>query len=102
MTAQLREYLIAEGHLEDFVAAWLAGVVPLRRRLGFRIEGAWTVPAERRFVWILAHDADEDEFVTLSDAYYASSERAAVNPDPAQWVEESRQTFVRQILPLDP
>ena len=101
MTLQLREYVIAEGHLEDFVVAWLDGVVPLRERLGFRIQGAWTVPAERRFVWILAHDADEEEFGTLNDAYYASSERAAVEPDPAQWVEESRQTFVRPILPMD-
>jgi hypothetical protein len=102
MTIQLREYVIAEGHLEDFVAAWLAGVVPLRQRLGFRIEGAWTVPAERRFVWLLGHDADEDEFERLNEAYYASSDRAAVDPDPAQWVEESRQTFVHQILPARP
>ena len=99
MTLQLREYIIVEGHLEDFVAAWVAGVVPLRERLGFRIEGAWTNASERRFVWLLGHDADEDEFERLNDAYYASSERAAVDPDPAQWVEESRQTFVHPILP---
>jgi hypothetical protein len=99
MTLQLREYVIAEGHLEDFVAAWLAGVVPLRLRLGFRIEGAWTDPSERRFVWLLGHDGDEDEFERLNAAYYASPERAAVDPDPAQWVDQSRQTFVRSILP---
>jgi hypothetical protein len=102
MTAQLREYLIAEGHLDDFVAAWLAGVVPLRQLLGWRIEGAWTVPAERRFVWILARDVDEDEFVRLNAAYYASSERAAVDPDPAQWVEEARSAFLHRVLPSEP
>ncbi len=99
MTAELRDYLIAAGHLDDFVAAWREGVVPLRERFGFRTEGAWTIRSERRFVWILAHDAPEQEWEALNDAYYASSERAALDPDPAQWVEESRQVFVRPILP---
>lgn len=99
MTAELRDYVIAAGHLDDFVAAWLDGVVPLRKRFGFRIEAAWTVPSERRFVWILAHDAPEDEWEAFNKAYYASSERAALDPDPAQWVEESRQAFVQPILP---
>jgi hypothetical protein len=98
MTAELRDYVIAAGHLEDFVAAWLDGVAPLRERFGFRIEAAWTVPSERRFVWILAHDAPEQEWEALNDAYYASSERAAVDPDPAQWVEESRRAFVQSVL----
>ncbi|MBA3688204.1 MAG: NIPSNAP family protein [Chloroflexi bacterium] len=99
MTAELRDYVIAEGHLEEFVAAWLKGVVPLRERFGFRIEGAWTVLSESRFVWILAHDAPEHEGEALNDAYYASPERAALDPDPAHWVEESRQAFVQPILP---
>ena len=94
MTAELRDYVIAEGHLDDFVAAWRAGVVPLRERFGFRIEAAWTVPEERRFMWILAHDAPEEEWRALNDAYYASDERVALSPDPAQWVEESRQSFL--------
>lgn len=99
MTAELRDYVIAEGHLEDFVAAWLAGVVPLRERFGFRVEAAWTVPSERRFVWILGHDAPEPEWEALNVAYYASSERAALDPDPAQWIEESRHALLQPILP---
>lgn len=101
MTAELRDYLIAAGHLEDFVAAWRAGVVPLRERFAFRIEGAWTIPSERRFVWILAHDAPEREWEALNEAYYASEERAALDPDPAQWVEGSRQTFMQPMLLRD-
>ena len=91
--------MIADGHLEEFVAAWLKGVLPLRARFGFRIEGAWTVASERRFVWILAHDAPQEEWQALNDAYYASPERAAIDPDPAQWVEEQRHSFLQQILP---
>ena len=101
MTAELRDYVIADGHLEEFVTAWLEGVLPLRQRLGFKVEGAWTVPSERRFIWILAHDAPEEEWQALNDAYYASPERAALDPDPAQWVEESRQVFVQRILPAE-
>jgi hypothetical protein len=99
VTAELREYVIADGHLEEFVAAWLKGVPTLRARFGFRIEGAWTVPSERRFVWILAHDGPEEEWQALNDAYYASPERAALDPDPAQWVEEQRHSFLHHILP---
>jgi hypothetical protein len=43
MTAELRDYVIAAGHLEDFVAAWLQGVakaeqlgVPVLDEEGFR------------------------------------------------------------------
>ena len=99
MTAELRDYVIAAGHLDDFVAAWLAGVVPLRERFGFRIEGAWTIPSERRFVWILSHDVPEPEWEALNEAYYASSERTSLDPDPAQWIEESRHGFIQRILP---
>lgn len=98
MTAQLRDYVIADGHLDKFVEAWLKGVVPLRLRFGFRIQGAWTVSSESRFVWILAHDAGEEEWQALDDAYYASPERAAVDPDPAQWVEVMRVAFITEVL----
>lgn len=99
MTTELRDYLIAEGHFDDFVNAWRDGVLPLRERLGFRVEGAWTIRAERRFVWILSHDAPEDEWEAVNEAYYATSERTGLNPDPAQWVEEKRHTLVQGVRP---
>ena len=36
----MRDYVIAKGHLDDFVAAWRDGVVPLRMQHGFHIDGA--------------------------------------------------------------
>ena len=61
-TMELRDYVIADGHLDDFVTAWREGVVPLRQQHGFRIEGAWVIPSERRFVWIVSLDANEAGF----------------------------------------
>ena len=99
MTTELRDYLIAKGHLDDFVKAWRDGVLPLRERLGFRVEGAWTIPSERRFVWILSHDAPEHEWDAVNDAYCGTPERAALDPDPAQWIEETRHTRIEGVLP---
>ena len=92
---QLRDYLIQPGHFDDFVAAWTAGVLPLRRRIGFEIQ-AWTVPAESRFIWILRHDGPET-FDEADLAYYASPERAAIDPDPAQWIAEARKAWLRSL-----
>lgn len=89
---QLRDYRIADGHLQDFVAAWTAGVLPLRQRAGFRIE-AWSVPSESRFVWILVHDGPPS-FAEADAAYYDSPERDALDPDPAQWIVEERSVVL--------
>lgn len=92
---QLRDYRIAEGHLAEFLAAWTAGVLPLRQRAGFRIQ-AWTVPAESRFVWILARDGP-GTFAEADAAYYASPERDALDPDPAQWIVEERTNMLAPV-----
>jgi NIPSNAP len=86
MATQLRDYRIREGSLDVFVAAWQAGVRPLREAAGFRILGAWTVASESRFVWLLSLDASWDEFERRDDEYYASPARTAVQPDPRQWI----------------
>ena len=79
MTAtELRDYVIADGHLDDFVSAWRKGVVPLRRRHGFRIDGAWAIRSERRFIWLVSLDADQAAFSRRNEAYYADPARAAL------------------------
>jgi len=92
---QLRDYVIHAEHFDDFVAAWTAGVLPLRRRFGFEIQ-AWTVPAESRFIWILRHDGP-GTFDEADQAYYASPERAAIDPDPAQWIAEARKAWLTPV-----
>lgn len=98
MATQLRDYRIRAGELDRFIDEWRAGVAPLRRSAGFDILAAWTVPGEDRFVWLLAHPGDWDEFAEADAAYYASPERAALEPDPARLIAEqhnSRLTGVR-------
>ena len=97
-TMELRDYVIADGHLDDFVTAWRESVVPLRQQHGFRIEGAWVIPPERRFVWIVSLDANEAEFSRRNEAYYADPARAALDPDPAQWIKAETKAFVESAL----
>ena len=89
---QLRDYGIAAGHLDDFVAAWTRGVLPLRRAAGFEIR-AWTVADESRFVWLLRYDGP-GTFEAADAAYYDTPERAALDPDPAQWIVEDRKVML--------
>ena len=90
---QLRDYRIAPGHLDDFLAAWSTGVRPLRAKFGFDVQAAWVVPGEDRFVWLMAYRGP-GSFVEADAAYYASPERRALEPDPAQWIVENRTTFL--------
>ncbi|HUH06266.1 MAG TPA: hypothetical protein VML96_00530 [Egibacteraceae bacterium] len=96
MTMQLRDYQIAAGRLTDFVDAWRAGVLPLRRRYGFHV-AAWTVEGEDRFVWLLSLEGSDEEFRRRDSAYYASPERAALQVDPAQWIVDARHVFLRPV-----
>jgi hypothetical protein len=88
MVTQLREYLIVDGALEQFVAEWRTHLAPLRRSLGFEIDGAWTVTGESRFVWLLSHPGDWDAFEASDRRYFASPQRAAISPDPARLIQE--------------
>lgn len=96
-TAQLRMYTISEGSLDEFVERWKAGVRPLRERHGFVIEGAWTIPQQHRFVWILSYHGAAS-FEEADAAYYASPERKALRPDPAELLVDS-QTYWLSPLP---
>ena len=92
---QLRDYEIARGRLDDFVEAWTRGVLPLRRAAGFEVR-AWTVPGESRFVWLLGYDGP-GTFEAADAAYYDSPERAALDPDPAQWIVEDRKAMLEPV-----
>ncbi len=83
MTSQLRMYQAKADELDAFVQEWREKIVPLRRKFGFRVEGAWSIPAKSEFIWIIGYDGP-DGFEARDSAYYASSERKAVSPDPAR------------------
>jgi hypothetical protein len=84
MQLQLRVYEIQPGRVQQFADEWREHVVPLRRRLGFDVLAAWTAEEDDTFAWLLGYEGED--FAHADDAYYASPERAALEPDPARLV----------------
>ena len=92
---QLRVYRVHAGEMDEWLGEWRSVIVPLRRRLGFEVAGAWVQRAEDRFAWLLAYDGPEG-IEAANERYYDSPERAAVDPNPARhlaaqdaWVMEA-------------
>jgi hypothetical protein len=96
--SQLRMYRVAEGRLPEFVQLWLMGVLPLRRKMGFTVDGAWTVRGEDRFVWIVSYEGEES-FEAKNAEYYESPERKALDPNPAELIEESQEIMLSSVMP---
>jgi len=94
---QLRDYRIAAGELDRFVAEWRSHLAPLRRASGFEIAGAWTVPDQDRFVWLLVHPDGWDAFEAADARYFASPERRGFEPDPARLIEEQRNVRLEEV-----
>ncbi len=86
MVSQLRIYKVKPGEMDAFVREWRTGVVPLRKKFGFKVEGAWTIRKDDTFVWILTYDGPEG-FEARDAAYYASPERKALTPSPARHLD---------------
>ena len=91
MQWQLRMYRAKTGELDDFVAEWREHVLPLRKAMGFDILGPW-VTEDDRFVLIVGHA----DLAGADAAYYESTERAAIDPNPARHIVESEH------VPLEP
>jgi len=98
---QVRTFRIQAGKLDDFVAAWRTGVYPLRQAFGFAVVGAWVLPDTQEFLWVLGYDGPEG-FAAADAAYYASAERAALNPDPARYIVHAEERFMTSVLPASP
>jgi len=83
MEYQLRIYEVKDGQMEDFLGIFPA-VVEARQAVGFEVLGAWTIPEENQFIWIVGA---EDGIETTSERYYASEQRRAIEPEPAKLLE---------------
>ena len=67
-----------------------------REKKGFVIEGAWKIPSEERFVWVVAYDGPDD-WEAANRAYYDSPERKAMDPDPASFIVAQRTVFIDSV-----
>jgi len=92
-TTQLRSYMIKAGQLDRFADLWSNNVRPLRTKKGFVIEGAWKIPTEDRFVWIVSYDGPMG-WESANRAYYESPERKAMDPDPASLIVGQSTSFI--------
>jgi hypothetical protein len=95
-TVQLRRYRVADGRMRDWLEEWGGRVRPLREAHGFKVLGAWAVEETDEFVWVIAYDGP-GTFEEADAAYYASPERAALDPDPARHLVETQTDFVSEI-----
>jgi NIPSNAP len=96
MQDQLRIYTIKNGEMAAWVDEWKRLIAPLRQRHGFAIVGSWTVDEGDRFVWILRYDGPKT-WEEADAAYYASPERAAMQPDPARHIARSEQWLMTTV-----
>jgi len=91
-------YQAKDGELEAFIREWTSGVLPLRRKFGFTVEGAWAIPETGEFIWIISYDGPEG-FEARDAAYYASPERKALTPDPARHLAHTDTRLMTSVLP---
>jgi tetratricopeptide (TPR) repeat protein len=97
--SQLRTYTLKEGKLDEFVKAWSESIYPLRLQHGFKVDGAWVIRDDNKFVWILTYDGPGD-WDARNKAYHESPERKALNPDPVQLIANIEAKMLTPILPL--
>ena len=97
MEYRVRVTRVEPGRMEDFVHEWTANVARLRRRRGFTIVGAWVLEGRDEFMWILGYDGEEG-FDAADDAYRASEERRAMEPDPSRFVDDRDDRVARRIV----
>ena len=88
MPIQLRTYTINRGALKEFATEWERTIKPLRQKLGFKIDGAWTLEATNQFVWIMSYDGPES-WETLDRAYF----------DPARHIARMEHYFMETVTP---
>jgi len=96
VTSQIREYTVKPGEMADWVAEWRSRVVPLRRKFGFQIVGAWTVDGTDQFVWIITYDCPKSWQQADAD-YYQSPERKALDPDPARHLAHTQTRLMTSV-----
>lgn len=96
MEYQYRRYRIEDGAMDAFLSEWRDVIVPMRRRFGFDVVGAWVAAEDNGFVWILSYGGSEG-YAARDAEYYASDERRSLDPDPARHIAEMETAIVAPV-----
>jgi len=83
--------------MEDWIAGWESGVVPLRQEEGFVIVGAWVDRLHDRFVWLVGYSG-ADGFEAAEKRYHSRPERLAQDPNPSDFIEAATLDMVDAVL----
>jgi hypothetical protein len=82
--------------MDDWIAGWDTGIVPLREQCGFEIIGGWVDRAHDRFVWLVGYSG-ADGFEAAEERYHASPDRLALDPNPSDFIAEATLDMVDKI-----
>ena len=96
MEYQLRHYRLAPGSREQFIEEWRETVVPLRRRLGFGVLGAWEMVDADEFAWIVSYDG-EDGYAAAEERYQEARVAENIDPDPKRHVTDATLRIMRAV-----
>lgn len=96
-TVQIRIYSIRPERLEEWIEKFHARIVPLRRELGFEIQGSWVDREQSQHIWVIAYDG-EAAFEDANAAYWASPKRAELDIDPDDFITTTETRTVDSVL----
>jgi len=94
-TTQIRIYDIRPDRLDEWIEKFHAQIVPLRRQLGFEIQGSWIDRERSQHIWTIGFDGDFEE---ANAAYWESPKRAELDVDPDDFLTGSETRTVESIL----
>jgi hypothetical protein len=97
MITEMRTYSVAPGRLDDWIALFHTKVRPFREKNGFNITGAWAVPAESEFVWVVSFDGTEAEFREADAAYYELPDHEPLHNEALSYLTGSRSFIVEPV-----
>ena len=83
--------------MDAFVRVFREQIIPARLALGFRIDGAWRDDDEGVFAWVVSYEGP-DSWEEREAAYYASPQRAGMDPQPGVFLRGQETRLMR---PLD-
>jgi len=96
-TVQVRFYDVRPDRLDEWIEKFHERIVPLRRELGFEIQGSWVDRERSQHIWVIAHDGDSS-FEEANAAYWASPKRAEMDVDPDDFLTATEVRTVDSML----
>lgn len=75
-TFQFRRYELEPELFDEFVAWVIDTVIPLREKMGYRVEWKYIDPAKSEFLWLVSLEVSEEEFERMDQVWMSSPERA--------------------------